>query len=493
MKELSSRNYSLYIILILYTLCLGIGLFHHEFWMDESHHWLIARDSTTLIDLFNNYRYDGHPILWVFSLWIIGKITSKLIFVKLLQATIAFIVAYLFLFKSPFKKKYNILFIFSYYPLFEYGMLSRNYALTILFLILFCVSFKPNGKLIIPFLFLGLAANSHLFGLLFSVLVSLKILHNQRFELKKHVAAILLLVFMVAFALITIKAPSDHFFYLEISKLFDFQKIGSITTIWWKAAAPLPDLLVTNFWNTNFFTSKLKIFAIPLILFSWIVPLFFLKRKSGYYLVFYVYALAILMFYLLTGLHISQRIGGFLLFALIVIVWIEKKTSFTNNSIVTISNGARLSLIYGFFTIQIFSAGVFLVSDINRPFSNTESIYNYLKTNVDKGTPIYGGLYCNYIGINNYGDLKMHIISQKNDVKYCDWRILTKNSNKTFLEEGIKLMSSKEYKKMVVLTPDKISDFNFDQYRMKLIGNIGNAMVKNENAYIYEMSRVVSN
>ncbi|MFT6947655.1 MAG: hypothetical protein ACJARP_002082 [Vicingaceae bacterium] len=45
--------------------------------MDGSPRWLIARDSSNLIDLFNTYQYDGHPMLWVLCLWLLRKIASK--------------------------------------------------------------------------------------------------------------------------------------------------------------------------------------------------------------------------------------------------------------------------------------------------------------------------------------------------------------------------------------------------------------------------------
>lgn len=489
MKNLVENNVHLYFILFLYAFLLGTGLSYHEFWMDESHHWLVARDSTSLIDLFNNYRYDGHPMLWVFCLWIIGKVTSKIIFVKILQGFISFLIALIFLVKSPFKKRYSILFIFSYYPLFEYGVLSRNYALTTLFLLLFCVFYEKNKALFLPFFLLGLAANSHLFGLIFSVLLAINILYNERLKLKTHSGAIIALLLMLIVAFITIKAPSDHYFYFDVSKGLDIQKLKNLITIWWKAMVPIPNLWNNNFWNSNFFISNYKQLSIVLVLLSWVVPLFVLKKKSGYYSIFYLYAFAIILFSLFTGLHISQRISGFLLFSLVVIVWIEKKTFQENNSIISLNKYVKSTLVYAFFFVQIASAGIFLTADINRPFSNTKNIYDFLLSNVGKDTPIYGGLYCNYIGINNYGTLNLQIISQKNETKCCDWRILNKNKNKSSLDQGIKLMNSKTYKKMILLSPEKIVDFNFSPYNIQLIGQIENSLVKNESAYIYRIKR----
>jgi len=453
--------------------------------MDESHHWLVSRDSSSLTDLFDKYKYDGHPMLWVLCLWLISKVTSNIIFVKIFQGLIAILIAIIILFKSPFRKRYNIFFIFSYYPLFEYGILSRNYAMTILFLLLFCIVYEKNRKLLLPFFLLGLVCNSHLFGLILSALLSLKILYDERQNLRNQLGSILLLIFMVIFALFTIKAPSDHYFYFDINNGLNLQALGKLVTIWWKAIVPFPDIWDSNLWNTNFFTSNYKKVSIPLILLSWSIPLFLLKRKSGYYMVFYFYAFTIFIFCLFTGLHLSQRVGGFLLFSLVALMWIEKKSIMGNIYILNISKKISSIFIHLFFIIQISSAGIFLYSDIIRPFSNAENIYNYIYHNIETETPIYAGLYCNYIGINNYGELNMHIASQPNEIKYCDWRILNINKNKSYLNQAIELMNSNAYQEMILLSPKEVIDFEVPMYRIQLLSQLENALVKNENAFIY--------
>jgi hypothetical protein len=469
---------------------LGIGLAKHEFWMDESHHWLIARDSESWLELFDNYRYDGHPMLWVSCLWVLACFSSNVIFVQLFHGVIATYTVALILFKAPFKKKYCILFVFGYYPLFEYGVLSRNYALTILFLLLFCIYYEKHKKLFLPLFFLGLAANSHLFGFILSILLVTKIVYEEKKYLKGHLKAIGLFIAMAVFAVISIKAPSDHFFYFDFARCFNLGSIGSVLSIWWKAICPIPDWISANLWNTNFLTKNYKIFASILVILSWLLPLFVLKRKSSYYLVFYGYATLLMSFCLLTGLNISQRIGGFLLFALLVIIWLEQKEYEEDTTIITINKSIKKGGVYLFLSVQIFAAGALLLADAKRPFSNTKNIYNFLVGNVDDNTAVYAGLYCNYIGINNYGDLKLYISSQGN-LKYCDWRTLNTNQGKVFWEEAIDLIRLDQYKRVIILRPEKVIDFAFSDYNIKLLGQFENGIVKNENAYIYVIEKNV--
>ena len=490
-KSLVWTNIHLHIFLCLYIIVLGIGLFHHEFWMDESHHWLLARDSASLSDLISNYEYDGHPIIWIFLLWIIGKFTSGIIYIKILNGLISTLNVIILLYKSPFRKIYRILFVFGYYPLFEYGVLSRSYALTVLFLLLFCVFYKQKGKLLLPFMLLGLAANSHLFGLIFCVILSGKILYDERALVTKNMSAIGALLFLMMMAFVTIKAPSDHYFYFDLDNFFNTRKFGAVSTMWWKALVPIPDMWQENFWNTNYFTVNYRGLSVLLVLFSWIAPLVFLRRQSRNYLVFYSFAIAIAVFCLLTGLHPTQRISGFLLFGLVIIFWLEKQSKLGGAYIVDLNSKTRSVLLYMFLSIQILSAGIFVVADVKRPFSNTKNISEFLDKHVDRNVPIYGGLFCNYIGLNNYSNMELYIAAQSYELNYCDWRVLNDSEHMKYMDRGVEIMQLNDYKEMIFLTHEEINLENILNYNVVLLNYFGNGMVKNENAYVYRISRKI--
>jgi hypothetical protein len=48
-------------------------------WRDELNGWLIARDSPSLTNFWNNIRYEGHPILWYVWLYLLNQITQNAI------------------------------------------------------------------------------------------------------------------------------------------------------------------------------------------------------------------------------------------------------------------------------------------------------------------------------------------------------------------------------------------------------------------------------
>ncbi|PQJ79351.1 hypothetical protein [Polaribacter porphyrae] len=99
------KNLSLSTVFIITALFFGvgfIGIYFHEIWMDESHHFLLGRDSNSLQDLYNNTRYDGRPIFWNYLIHLITKFSYNPFYIQLLHITITCIIAFIFLKKQGF-------------------------------------------------------------------------------------------------------------------------------------------------------------------------------------------------------------------------------------------------------------------------------------------------------------------------------------------------------------------------------------------------------
>src|SRR5690606_23248229 len=101
----------LFFLAILYFGLSLIGILRHELWLDESHHWLISRDSGSFSELIANTRYEGHPILWNFLLFLISRLTLNPVWMQLLHIVISTAAVGLFLGKAPFSLVFKTLFI----------------------------------------------------------------------------------------------------------------------------------------------------------------------------------------------------------------------------------------------------------------------------------------------------------------------------------------------------------------------------------------------
>jgi hypothetical protein len=95
-KSLKPKRFSLgnvqyfesFLLLAFFLLGL-LGIFNHAMWRDELNGWLIARDSPSLIDFWNNIRYEGHPILWYACLYLLNQITRNAIAMQLFHLLLA--------------------------------------------------------------------------------------------------------------------------------------------------------------------------------------------------------------------------------------------------------------------------------------------------------------------------------------------------------------------------------------------------------------------
>ncbi|MEO0458839.1 MAG: hypothetical protein AAF152_19975, partial [Cyanobacteria bacterium P01_A01_bin.114] len=115
-----------------------VGVLRHEMWRDELQAWLLARDSTSIIDLFQNTRTEAHPALWHLCLYGLAQISHNPLIMQLFHLTVATASVYLIARFSPFTQLQRTLLAFGYFSLYEYAVISRSYALGVFFVFLFC-------------------------------------------------------------------------------------------------------------------------------------------------------------------------------------------------------------------------------------------------------------------------------------------------------------------------------------------------------------------
>ncbi len=129
-----------------YALLLAFTMFHHELWRDELQHWMLVRDSTGPLDLFRNMKYETIPKLWHLSLLPVTWLTSSPAGMQILHWAIASTAVFVVARYAPFGPLQKILFAFGYFPLYEYGVMSRNYALGLLFAVVACALLRRRHR-----------------------------------------------------------------------------------------------------------------------------------------------------------------------------------------------------------------------------------------------------------------------------------------------------------------------------------------------------------
>lgn len=156
-----------YAITLVYGILIAAALTQHEMWRDEIEAWLYTRDSGSVADLLRNLQNEGHPPLWYLLLLPITRLSSTPEAMKVLHLLLAVTTVYLVAKHAPFTRLQVLVFPLGFYMGWQYAVVSRNYALSVLLLVGFCVLY-PRRYDYFPLvgLLLFLAAHTHLLALI---------------------------------------------------------------------------------------------------------------------------------------------------------------------------------------------------------------------------------------------------------------------------------------------------------------------------------------
>jgi hypothetical protein len=218
--------HSPWFIIIIFSALGLIGILNHSMWRDELNPWLIVRDSKSFGNLIANINYEGHPVLWYFSLAFLRQIADNPVVMQIFHWAITIVSVAIFCLYSPFNYKQKLLFAFGFFPFYEYLLISRNYAFSMLFIFTFCTIFSSRKTTYFYLaILLGLLANSSVHALFVSFSLSLTLLvefcldsehrkqyfsQSQKYDLFLSIAII---VFSFILAIYIITPPPDSYLH----------------------------------------------------------------------------------------------------------------------------------------------------------------------------------------------------------------------------------------------------------------------------------------
>src|SRR5688572_5987704 len=231
---------------------------HHEMWGDEILSWNIAKGSTCYADLIHNTRYEGHPHVWYTIIWSISNFTHNLVFVQMVHWVIAALIVFLVLLFSPMPLLSRVLIPFGYFFLYEYSVLSRNYAIGILLACLICIVIRKEVryKILVYYLLLLLMSNTHLLALVLAGCIHLYfLLQNigQRRAAKTIAVHVLAGALVLLPALYFIFPPSDSQLNMQYwINRWNSEQIKALGQAPLRSFIPIPAWWEMHFWNTQF-------------------------------------------------------------------------------------------------------------------------------------------------------------------------------------------------------------------------------------------------
>jgi hypothetical protein len=309
------------------------GIFFHPMWRDEIHFWSISGASTSLSDLLHRKAWDGHPDLWYILVYAVRNLSDHPLSMQLLHSGIAILTVFLILKYAPFSRVQRGMLVFGYFYLFEYAIISRNYAIGILLITLLLILHRHRPRFLYLYaLILFFLAQSNVFSLILCIAFLLTWVFEFIFSvsfrtvlLKQKTALMISLILVIAgifYSLHTVMPPvsgdypgATHF---SLSQLTLRELIRSIATVW-KAWVPVP-VLNLQFWNTNLVRSE-GVQAILALTLMFSAGVFFIRRPVVFFL--FIAGLTGIIAFIFIIFFGYLRHHGHLFILLIICIWLS--------------------------------------------------------------------------------------------------------------------------------------------------------------------------
>jgi hypothetical protein len=217
-------SHALFALLIAFDI---VRTLRHAMWRDELEIFLVASSSSSLWDLLAKLKYQADPALWFALVWLITRVTADPVWMQVLHIGLAIGVWSVVYVWSPFSRLEKILLLLSYFLFWEYFVVSRSYVLIALIAFAFIAvrERRPRPELVL-WLLLGLLANVHAFGTIWSmVLAAMLVMEGARRRTVPVVGAAVYLALLV-FAISTMMPAADFRMFGQAPPAADFTLWG---------------------------------------------------------------------------------------------------------------------------------------------------------------------------------------------------------------------------------------------------------------------------
>ena len=331
LDSLLNNNSAFVGLLVLSFLCIGLlNILTHEMWRDELQAWLIAKDSVSIINLFDNLRYEGHPALWHMRLYLLSRFTTPPIAMQFFHLLLATTTIYIFTRFSPFTRLQKTLFAFGYFPLYEYAVISRNYAMGVLFIFCLCALFRTRTK---NYLFLScilfMLAQTSVYGLMIAICFGTTLImeyvfdRNLRESLSRRktelVIGTCIFILGIVGSVYQLIPPADsggRIWGINI----DTRRITHVIAIPWKAYIPVPEFMNTKFITSTILPSRIVAAILSILLLCFSFLLFVRKSVVAFLYTSTTIVLLIFSYFIYFG---ELRHHGYLFILFIACLWIS--------------------------------------------------------------------------------------------------------------------------------------------------------------------------
>jgi hypothetical protein len=236
-QSLQIPNVVLWLVWALYSAVVLYTTSNHEPWRDEAQSWLIARDNS-LLGLFQYLPNEGHPPLWYLLLMPFAKLGFAYSTINVIHNLIVIAFAWLLLFKNNINFVLKVALLFSYFFIYEYAVIARNYSIVALILAgigaMYAKRFeKPLLYALLIFLLFQTNVLAFCTGVGLGAIFFLEMIEEKKWQPKNFVALAIMAVGALAMIVLLLSAGMKSSYSKESTdKWFTvFETFGSAMTL----------------------------------------------------------------------------------------------------------------------------------------------------------------------------------------------------------------------------------------------------------------------
>jgi hypothetical protein len=415
---------------LVFLILSAIGIFRHELWLDEAQHFLIARDSDSLAEVYVHMQYDGHVRLWNFLLYFITHyISASPLSMQIFHWLIINATVFILLRSAPFRIPVKWMIVFGYFFLYEYDVIARNYAPGILLVFACCALLRDFQKnMLWVSLLLILMCNMHLFFVFAAISIGLWVTTSSwqigKINLRFFIFLMLLAIGILS-VVIQIDIPPDNTYFHpgEVA----WHAAGNFFSAFYgfaKGMLPLPLSRNGDFWNHYLYDTlpvALKLFlSAGLLLYS--IRLFYKNRPV---LLFYLSGIFLLMIFLYASQMRASRYFGIFFIFFISAAWLD---GYRGENILCVrmtrirKEKFLLAFTYFLLICHVYAGIYAYLNDLTRPFTEAKNAVAFIKENhLDSNLIVVDG-YGGGPALSAYLGKKVFYLNIDTTGSFCIWK-----------------------------------------------------------------------
>jgi hypothetical protein len=496
-------------LLAIYLLVSIIGMAHHELWLDEAQHFLIGRDSHSLPEMYYNMRYDGHPRLWNGLLYLITHfITPSYIGMQVFHLAIAACTAFIFLRYAPFSLPVKILVLCGYYFIFEYDLISRNYAPGILLLFICCLLMRdPRKNLLWIGMLLFLMCNTHLFfafaamGIFFYL--SWDYIEKKEWFTTRY--ALFAFIFLAGFICVIIQTRTpkeDNMYHVNPADWLTAKNLTFAAYAVIRGWLPIPQVLGGHFWNTSWLQDRnIGPVVRDLLFLCFIAYPAIVLQKFRRSLLFYYSSLFILVFCFVVAQMTAARYFGMVYIYFLAACWMAGNSAGDPFSLRQLPGPPVMKQILrcSFIALLVLHvlAGIFAYEqDYRRPFTQAKNAIDYIRDR---------GLAGEEVTVDGYNAGPMLSAYLGRPVFYLDidqpgswiyWKVSYFPRPRKTIEQELTACTAhlQGLDKFILISNRKLDikeiELDGNRFEFAAVSSFENSILMSENFYTYQATRI---